>query len=162
MKYVIIASDNGASTVPSHYVKQCWLIIMWNLTNKFQWMKVQSFSFIQMILKCRQRNSDHFAQEGGGGGGGGGGGVSYSFYCIIAVKFILLTHPWKWKTLTISNYQKLYRVLYMPQIRNIMLNQTPKESMCGSFGLVFPKKVSFDSLNRVVLLFDSKLFQLSS
>ena len=62
VKYVI-ASDNGAWIAPNHYVNPCWLIVMWTLTNKIQWIKVQSDSFMQMTLKCRQRNRSHFAKE---------------------------------------------------------------------------------------------------
>ena len=42
----IIGSDNGLS--PSHYLKQCWIIVNWTLRNKLHWnFKWNSNIFIQ-------------------------------------------------------------------------------------------------------------------
>ena len=40
-------------SVPSHYLKECWVIVNWTLSNKLQWhlIKIQSISFTKMHLK---------------------------------------------------------------------------------------------------------------
>ena len=56
-----------ALLAPSHYSKQCWNIVNWNLRNKLQWVdriliEIHKFSFWKCLWKCHLRITTIFSQ----------------------------------------------------------------------------------------------------
>ena len=46
---------------PSHFLNHCWLVVHWNIKNKFQWIriKLQPFNWRKWVWKNRLQNDDH-------------------------------------------------------------------------------------------------------